>query len=411
MSHSRYTNVISSSYSSAVTPAGTAATGGGLRFGRPLRPLLIALALLAVPGRPQAESERIRFVFTSDAHYGIARETFRGASRVSAHLVNMALVAKVRALEDARFPMDGGVSAGQPIGPLDFLAEGGDVANREEGTGADAIPPASRSWSQFISDYVDVLPMPVYVVPGNHDASNAVGFYKPMTPPIDKTPMVEIFNRMLTPHVPKTPATFDYSRDRVQYARDIGGIHFVFLHVWPDSAGRAWMERDLASISSRTPVAIFVHDQPDAEAKHFRNPNGPYNINAADKFENLLSDTFADGHTIEVASILEQTAFEEFLHKHPNVTAYFHGNSNWNEFYQWRGPRRSVKLHVFRVDSPIKGKLSAVDEAQLSFQVVTIDTSSYQMTVRECLWNRGPGVAWGATETIELRPPISSTRN
>src|SRR5205823_3970692 len=101
-------------------------------------------------------------------------------------------------------------------------------------------------------------------------------------PLIDKTPMIEIFNRMLKPAVLKTPSTFDYARDRVLHSMDAGGVHFIFQQVWPDSAGRAWMERDLASVSDRTPAVIFVHDQPDVEAKHFQNPNGPHNINAVD---------------------------------------------------------------------------------------------------------------------------------
>src|SRR5262249_53936360 len=153
--------------------------------------------------------------------------------------------------------------------------------------------------------------------------------------------------------------TFDYARDRVLYAKDIGGIHFEFQQVWPDSAGRAWMERDLGAVPESTPVVMFVHDQPDAEAKHFRNPNPPHNINAVDQFENLLADTFEDGRSITAQSIAEQTALEAFLRRHPNVTAYFHGNSNWNEFYRWTGPNHTIALNVFRADSPMKGKLSA----------------------------------------------------
>jgi hypothetical protein len=162
------------------------------------------------------------------------------------------------------------------------------------------------------------------------------------------------------------------------------------------------MERDLSGVSARTPVVIFVHDQPDAEAKHFRNPNPPHNINAVDQFENLLADTLEDGRTITVQSIAEQTALEAFLRRHTNVTAYFHGNSNWNEFYQWTGPRHTIGLDVFRVDSPMKGRFSAADETRLSFHVATIDPSTRRMTVRECFWNQGPGVKWGETKTVAL---------
>jgi hypothetical protein len=352
----------------------------------------------------------LQFVFTSDAHYGITRQAFRGRADAPAHLVNAALVAKINALPAATFPPDGGLHAGEPVGPIDFLTSGGDITNREEGEGAGAIQSAAVSWHQFAADYLEGLSLvdragrhaPLFLVPGNHEASNAVGFHAPMSPPVDRTPMIEIFNRMLRPSPPRNTTTFNYARDRVLYSRDLNGIHFVFLQVWPDSMGRAWMERDLARVSSRTPVVIFVHDQPDAEAKHFINPNGAHDINAHDKFENLLSDVFADGRTIDTPSLIEQRALEAFLQKHSNVTAYFHGNSNWNEFYDWAGPSRAIDLHVFRVDSPMKGKLSANDEAALSFHVATIDTASLTMTVRECLWNRGAGLAWGATRTIAL---------
>ena len=52
----------------------------------------------------------------------------------------------------------------------------------------------------------------------------------------------------------------------------------------------------------------------------------------------------------------------------------------------------------------MKGKASSEDESKLSFHVATIDTASMRMTVRECLWNRGPGVAWGSSATVSLRP-------
>jgi hypothetical protein len=242
-------------------------------------------------------------------------------------------------------------------------------------------------------------------VPGNHDASNAVGFYMEMAPPVDKTAMAEIYNRMMKPAVPRTPQTYDYAHDKILTSRDIGGVHFVFLHVWPDSTGRAWMDADLAKVSTTTPVIIFTHDQPNAESKHFRNPNGTHDVNATDMFENLLADELADGHAVSSPDTIEQTAFERFLRRHSNVTAYFHGNSNWNQFYDWTGPGHSVILHTFRVDSPMKGALSSRDEAKLSFQVITIDMTSRTMTVRECLWNADPQhptapLAWGASTTV-----------
>jgi calcineurin-like phosphoesterase family protein len=353
---------------------------------------------------PAAQPRTIQFVFTSDAHYGIVRPHFRGHDNVEAHIVNAALVEAINR-----------------VGPLDFVAEGGDLANREEVTEAGSIQSAAASWAEFQSDYIDGLTVktaagrkaPLYVVPGNHEVSNAIGFYKPMRPLVDKTALVEIYNRMMAPSRPKTDATYDYGRDRVLFAHTLGGIHFVFITIWPDSIVRAWMENELAHVDRQTPVVLFAHDQPEAQAKHFSNPNGAHDINAQDKFENLLSERLADGTTIEAPTLAEQRELEGFLGRHRNITAYFHGNSNWNEFYDWHGPRHSVTLHAFRVDSPMKGAMSEADETRLSFQVATIDTQTRTLTVRECLWNRSPEhpsapIAWGESRSVSLLPSSDS---
>jgi hypothetical protein len=344
----------------------------------------------------------IQFIFTSDAHYGLRRTEFRGRTNVDAQTVNRAMVARMNDLQ-------------HEIGPIDFVVEGGDIANREEADGPSAVQRAEVSWAQFENDYFNGLKLttpagaqsPLYVVPGNHDLSNAVGFYKAMTPPIDNSAMVSIFNRMMRPPVARTRTTFNPAGDLVNFSRNLGGVHFVFLSLWPDSRGRDWMDRDLRAVAASTPVVVFVHDQPDVEAKHFRNPNAGHALTAADKFENLLADVFADGSTVDTPSLIEQRALEAFLRRHPNVVAYFHGNSNWNEFYEWKGPDRSIGLHVFRVDSPLKGAVSADDETQLSFQVGTIDLDRRMLTVRECLWNVHPtdpaaAIEWGDTATVPL---------
>jgi alkaline phosphatase/streptomycin-6-phosphatase len=376
----------------------------------------------ALPPAPSVSAQRastrpdeIHFVFSSDAHFGITRQKFRGTVNVGALVVNHALVEELNGLSRLTFPRDGGLDAAEAVGPIDFMVEGGDVANRQEITETGPIQPGAVSWTQFVREYIDGVTLrtpaggrtPIFVVPGNHEASNAVGFSKPMRPLIDKTPMTEIYNRMLMPAVPKTTAAFDYIRDKVLYTRDIGGVHFVFLQIWPDSIERAWLERDLERVSSTTPVVLFAHDQPDVETKHFINPNGAHDINATDRFENLLADRLADGKTIAVESTIEQEALEAFIKRHPNVTAYFHGNSNWNQFYDWTGPRHSIALHTFRVDSPMKGAISSADETKLSFQVITIETASRTMTVRECLWNADPAhpiLTWGASTTVALTP-------
>jgi hypothetical protein len=62
----------------------------------------------------------------------------------------------------------------------------------------------------------------------------------------------------------------------------------------------------------------------------------------------------------------------------------------------------------------MKGAQSMQDEKRLSFQMVTIDTASKTMTVRECLWDADPKnpsgpAAWGASTTVALfpRPPAT----
>jgi hypothetical protein len=367
-----------------------------------------------------AQSGDIQFIFTSDVHFGISRPAFRGDKNVDARVVNAALVAQISRLPDSVFPNDGGYRAGQTVGPFDFLAIGGDIANRAEiTTGAEAIQSASTSWSQFRSSYIEGVDLrdrsgrktALYIVPGNHDISNAIGYYRPMKPLTDKTSLAETFNLMMKPAAPKTPATLDYPRDKILVSHDIGGVHFVFITLWPDSSVRNWLEGDLKDVKPATPVIIFAHDPPDSDSKHFMNPNGTHDINATDQFENLLSDTFADWtgrQELRVPPpIIEQRAWEAFLKKHSNITAYFHGHNNWNEFYDWTGPDHTVTLHTFRADSPMKGRFSATDETKLSFQIATIDPAKRKMTVREVLWNAIPQapnspVIWGASRTVSL---------
>lgn len=383
--------------------------------------LLFIAGLVAAARLGGAQPGELQFIFTSDSHYGLRRASFRGAQNVDAHVVNTAMLAKIAGLEEASFPADGGRRSGQIVGPIDFFAVGGDIANRQEQTDELETQSASKSWVQFRQDYLQDLTIrdrtggraPVFVVPGNHDGSNAIGFYKPMTPQIDPASMVGIFNLMMLPPTPKTPATYDYTRDKVLTSRDIGGIHFVFVTVWPDSKARQWMERDLAEVNSTVPVIVFAHDAPDAPAKHFVNPNGQHDINDVDQFENLLSDMLADNSggtsSIETPATFEQRDWEAFVRKHPNITAYFHGDNNWTQFYDWTGPDHSVVLHTFRADSPLKGHFSGTDETRLSFEIATVDMQSRTMTVREVLWNVDPShpnlpVAWGASTTVALAP-------
>ena len=375
-----------------------------------------ALVGMAAVSRAPHDSDRLQFVFTSDAHYGLTRPSFRGATGVDASVVNAALVASINALPTTTFPDDEGLDAGRVVGGLDFVAQGGDVANREErrddGT---SIQPASVSWRQFAQGYLEGVRTedrsghrtPVFVIPGNHDLSNAFGFYRPMTPPLDPGSYLAI-DRLMRGPLPAPDAEGHDVPERFFRSMDLGGVHLQFIHLWPDSVMRARMAGDLAGVDPSVPVLVFAHDQPDVEAKHFVNPNGAHDLNTTDQFENLLSDVFVDGPGIDAPSVAEQSQLEAFLVAHPNVTAYFHGNSNWHQVYDWNGPGRQARVHVVRADSPMKGAVSAVDETRLSFEVVTIDRARGLMTVRECLWNAagaGTGtLTWGETTTVRLAP-------
>lgn len=365
-------------------------------------------------GQAEDTASILQIVFTSDAHYGITRSEFRGEANADAHTVNAAMITKINTISAMTLPKDGGVNAGKKTGGIDYVIQAGDITNRME------IPhqSAASSWSQFDLDYIKGLtlinqhgrPSKLLILPGNHDATNTIGFYRPMHPDRDPTSMVNIYNLMLEPGTPKTNETYDYRKDKINYSKNLNGIHFVFLTIWPDSAERIWMEKDLNTVPGYLPVIVFVHDQPEGEAKHFTNPNAGHSINANDKFENLVTEQYKDGLKADAdggLTAIEQRGWVSFLKKHPNIKAYFHGNSNFNEFYVYSGPDNNIALNSFRVDSPMKGKYSSKDETKLSFQLITIDTRSEAMTVRECLWNTDPGhpeipLLWGDSKTIYL---------
>ncbi|SDR73727.1 metallophosphoesterase [Opitutus sp. GAS368] len=390
---------------------------------RPVRRVRTALwaSALAVTGWTAAVAAPVTFVFTSDVHFGINRGNFRGAANVESRVVNAAMLEAINAVPAAVLPADGGLNAGRPVGPVDFVVITGDLVNRQE-LYPIHIQSAAVSWGQFAACYVDGLalhdatgrPTPLLLVPGNHDVSNAIGSPSKLVPARDATSLIGIYNRMMRPALPRTTATYAYPADRIQYSRDFGGVHCVFLSIWPDRAARAWMESDLQAVPAGEPVFIFCHDPPEGDARHFTNPNGAHDINDRDKFENVIADVYADGVVASVGgkpdgpTTIEQRAFAAFLKAHPNITGYFHGHSNWTEFYTWPGPDGDLSLSVFRSDSPMKGKVSGKDETKLAFQVVVFDAAQRKLTARECLWNTsaaaGP-LAWGQTRTVSLAAP------
>jgi hypothetical protein len=386
-----------------------------------LRSSLILLSFLILNScKKDANNEKTvaQIVFTSDLHYGITRN-FRGSTNVDASIVNKELIKQINQVPEATFQADEGVNAGKKIGSIDYLIIAGDITNRQQ-TGTPNIQSATASWAQFNTDYLNGISLKnqdnqkaeFLLTPGNHDVSNAIGYTKSMNPLTDPSAMVNIYNYMLSPTTPKTNSTYNYGTDKINYSKNVVGVHLMFINMWPDSAARIWMQQDLANVSSITPVIIFTHDQPECESKHFTNPNGSHNINSTDKFENMVSEVLKDGKTTSAATTIEQKNMVSFLKSHTNIKAYFHGNDNRNEFYIYKGPDSDINIKSFRVDSPMKGTISGIDaangigdETKLSFQVIAIDGAAKNLTVRECLWNTSgatSSLTWGINSTISL---------
>ncbi len=358
----------------------------------------------------KAQDGVLHFILTSDVHYGITRPHFRGGDSVNSVVVNQAMISVFNSLPKLALPADTGVGAGRQIKTIDALLITGDIANREEA----GVQPAAVSWLQFLNDYTRKIktkgkngrPTALWITPGNHDVTDAISYWKPMVPEKDATAMAGIYNLMLAPKVRKTAANYNYATDKVHYAKNIGGIHFVFVNLWPDAEEQRWMEQDLKRLKPGTPVLLFTHSMPELEARFFTNPNGQHTINSTDKFENLLPEVFADGTNVKDSALIEERGLATFLKKHPEVKAYFHGHNNWNEFYNWQSPDKDFSLPCFRVDSPMKGRVSNKDETKMSFQLISIDTRKRVITVRQCLWNTVPGdpgvVVWGDHKSMSL---------
>jgi len=340
-----------------------------------------------------------QIVFTSDLHYGLYR-AFRG-NVINSNGVNEAMVAEMNLLPTFVFPKDAGVNAEKTIGYIDYVAITGDITNRQQS----GIQSATASWAQFNADYLQGItlknkknqPAEFLLTCGNHDVSNAIGFPKSLSPAIDNTALVNIYNLMLKPLTPKTSNTYNYNTDKPNYSKDIVGAHLMFLTMWPDSAVRVWMEKDLIKVNPSTPVLIFTHDPSAGEPTHFTNPLGNHGMTT--DYENEIEEQYKGMLTL-------QRELAAFLKIHPNIKAYFHGHSNYNEFYTFVGPNGDLNMKVFRVDSPMKGDISSTDETKLSFQVIAINGKTQTLTVRECLWNTSGSaskIAWGQSSTVSLK--------
>jgi hypothetical protein len=359
-----------------------------------------------------ARAEKINFIFTSDLHYGITR-TFRGATADS-QAVNQAMIDKMNALPETELPNNQG-----KVGAIEFLAITGDITNRGEGQ----APAAGVSWRKFRDDYLgdgnaadnraggrltlrakDGKGIPVYLQVGNHDVSNAIGY---PGVPVDATPVVEISNRMRgTSWTVDSAVPLDFPARQVNYSVDRGGVHMMFVNMWPDRKIQAWMEEDLKKAPPGTPAFVFTHVPLDpGETKLFRNPASP----------TVYTTTFVGGIPFTVGEggdyaspKAAKAELVEWLARHKQVKAYFFGHDNFCEFSTLTpdaaDPQAVVGL--FRADSPTKGGPSLSDEKKLSFNLMTIDTDARTLTAREYLWNSTGSAAtsgaWGASKTVSL---------
>ena len=345
----------------------------------------------------QIKDSVINFIFTSDVHFGLTKDHFRNRENVSALDVNLAMVEAMNTLSKNQLMGEG----------IDALIITGDIANRME----IGIQSATTSWDQFKTTFIgnnylkkaDGSKSDLIVVPGNHDMSNAIGFHRPMSPKKDPASMIGIYNLMFPQ---KQITTFDSSLNRIHFSKDIKGVHFIFLSLYPDSAERVWMEKDLKNITKTTPVLLFAHSIPDVEPRFFQNPNGLHDINDEDKFENLVPENYKDGNDVKGETIIEQNGFADFIIKHNNIKVYFHGHENWTDYYQYKGPNNKINLTCIRTDSPMKGRISLKDEKKLAFELVSINTNTGMLTVKEVLWNANQNsneVKWGVMGRFNLK--------
>jgi hypothetical protein len=420
--------------------------------------------------QPAATSATL--LYSSDAHYGIKRasgyafSSYTGAKALggpvlggysSAQQVNTAMAYVMKGMIGKKIPNDGidNVGAGTTIGNIDYVIQSGDISNRMQNDFASTgyttwVQSAYDSWNQFMAGFVGVHKFNTLLVPGNHDVSNAIGYTKPLSrdgsasvtgasttlTPLDGSIMAYIYNWFVKPGTFDTSskdsaqksyvnATYQNADNKIYYSKDIAGVHFMFISMWPDLDAQAWMEGDLARISSTTPAVIVTHDGPTTEAKHLTSQNGPTDF--GNTYENLLVNAGVVPYSA-TANIGAQRDFVRFLQRHKNIVAYFHGNDNWNDIgtcdasgvYQtgdaanttgcYQGPDAAtnpVYLPTFRVDSPMKGRDSGQDKYTttpglnfnsdlLSYQVISIDSVAKKMTVREYRWKTGK---WGNTPT------------
>jgi hypothetical protein len=137
----------------------------------------------------------------------------------------------------------------------------------------------------------------------------------------------------------------------------------------------------------------------------FRDPAKP-NTPTSTYAGNIPFTISKTGYTGQYASTTAaRDELVAWLGKHPQIKAYFAGHNNVckSTAIPTSGGNH---LQEFRIDSPMKGHVSASDERMLSFNVCTFDSTARTLTVREYLWNDQSGAtttgAWGRSTTISL---------
>ena len=396
--------------------------------------------------------------------------TIGGVDYFDANTINQALLASLNQVSALTYPNDGGVNAGQVVGGIDMLAVTGDMANRYEnngGTYQNTVQIDATSWQQFCATYfptaagggmalktsANATPA-LLLSPGNHDISNAIGYYdlNPFgTPPVgqDATSlcaMIQIatggtlsYNVANAPTYVTggtlgtgvSPSTYSEAlfttknvagayTNKPDYSLTINGIHFISLSAWPDSGSRAWIDNDLLSVPITTPVMLFTHCYPDVDTSLLTpNPDtGPF---TSKTYQCVVSDKVDPSEVGSTGTSVEQLAMTTWIKTHPNIVAYFHGHTNFNEMYTYTGPNNDIALNCFRLDSPMKGQLSAAaplptataawqqdPTSLLSFQIASINNATMQMTVREIRWYPTPVFS---TDTTTPNPDTAVSNN
>jgi DNA repair exonuclease SbcCD nuclease subunit len=183
----------------------------------------------AQKSKPSLKDSIVQFIFTSDVHFGLTKNTFQNKKNVAAFEVNKAMVKSMNQLQGQVIPNDHGVYANQIIKGFDATIITGDIANRME----DGVQSATKSWEEFKIVYIDSLQITkpnneksnLFLVPGNHDMSNAIGFHRPMAPKKDAASMLGIYNLMF-------PEKQVMQHQQVDKPKELPKLASLLLHPW-----------------------------------------------------------------------------------------------------------------------------------------------------------------------------------